>query len=126
MNDTDTPVKPASEQEQAAIAWLTAECERIAAITGTYISLQLGVQRTEQGTIYRQGHAYAGTAGTADGDTVTIAAERLIESFRSPDRPTLLRQQAAQLLAEADGLDAALSEADAERIEAAAGEGGAA
>ena len=109
MNDTEQPVKPAIEQEQAAIAWLASECERVFSETGTYVALTLNVQRTECGTIYKGGHAYAsgkGSSDIADAETVTKSIVSLLAKLKNPDRPTLLRQQAANLLAEADAVEA--------------------
>ena len=117
--DTNTsdqqPVKPANEQEQAAIAWLTGECERVFAETGTYVALTLNVQRTECGATYKGGHAYASGSGInecADGDTITESIANLLAKLKNPDRPTLLRQQAAKLLAEADAAEAQASESE--------------
>lgn len=115
MNDTNEPVKPANEQEQAAIAWLASECERVFAETGTYVALTMGVQRTECGTLYKGCHAYASGNGInecANGDTVTEAIADLLAKLKNPDRPTLLRQQAAKLIAEADAVEAQAKESE--------------
>ena len=104
MNDPQpTPEQPANITEAQIVAFLRAKCAEHADIKGLY--LRVDTDRSLQDFLVAA--KIEGQTEIGFGPTIEVAIANLRRTLKSPDeRAAKLREQARQLLQQADGIEA--------------------